>query len=99
MATSAKEISDNNLSYFNGTCFLSNEDFDSMVAAKHAAEEAIWWKLLPENTVFRVENMSPIKQNGVLDVFFNFAMQMDKILMCGLQQMCAWLKIRYQIKW
>ena len=61
MATPAKEMNDNNTSYFNGICFLSNEDFDYMVAAKHAAKEAIGWKLLTENTVFRVENMSPIQ--------------------------------------
>ena len=54
-------MSDNNLSYFNGICFLSNEDFDYMVAAKHDAEEAIGLKSLPENTVFQVENMSPIQ--------------------------------------
>ena len=52
---------DNNASYSNGICFLSNDDFDCMVAAKHAAEEAIGWKLLPENIVFRVEKMNPIQ--------------------------------------
>ena len=52
---------DNNASYSNGICFLSNDDFDCMVAAKHAAEEAIGWKLLPENVVFRVEKMNPIQ--------------------------------------
>ena len=61
MAAPAKDVSDNNLSYFNGICFLSNEDFDHMVAIKRVAEEAIGWKLLPENTVYRVENMSPIQ--------------------------------------
>ena len=61
MVTPAKEMSDNNTSYFNGICFLSNEDFDYMVAAKHAAEEAIGWKLLPQNTVFRVEKMNLIQ--------------------------------------
>ena len=61
MTTPAKEMSDNNTSYFNGICFLSNDDFDYMVATKHAAEEAIGWKLLPENTVFRVENMNLIQ--------------------------------------
>ena len=61
MVTPAKEMSDNNTSYFNGICFLSNEDFDYMVAAKHAAEEAIGWKLLPENTVYRVEKMNLIQ--------------------------------------
>ena len=52
---------DNNISYSNGICFLSNEDFDYMVTTKHAAEEAIGWKLLPENVVFRVEKMNPIQ--------------------------------------
>ena len=52
---------DNNASYSNGICFLSNDDFDCMVAAKHAPEEAIGWKLLPENIVFRVEKMNPIQ--------------------------------------
>ena len=52
---------DNNVSYSNGICFLSDEDFDYMVAAKHAAEEAIGWKLLPENTVYRVEKMNLIQ--------------------------------------
>ena len=61
MTTPAKEMSDNNTSYFNGICFLSNDDFDYMVTTKHAAEEAIGWKLLPENTVFRVENMNLIQ--------------------------------------
>ena len=46
-------MSDNNLSYSNGICFLSNDDFDYMEAAKHAAEEAIGWRLLPENIVYR----------------------------------------------
>ena len=45
--------------YSNATCFLSNDDFDYMVAAKHEAEEAIGWKILPENVVYRVEKMSP----------------------------------------
>ena len=44
----------------NGIAFLSNADFDYMVATKHAAEEAIGWKILPENIVYRVEKMSPI---------------------------------------
>ena len=61
MTTPAKEMSDNNTSYFNGICFLSNDDFDYMVETKHAAEEAIGWKLLPENIVYRVEKMSPIQ--------------------------------------
>ena len=49
------------LHYSNGICFLSNDDFDYMVAAKHAAEEAIGWKVLPENIVYRVEKMSPVQ--------------------------------------
>ena len=49
------------ITYSNEICFLSNDDFDYMVAAKHAAEEAIGWKLLPENIVFRVEKMNPIQ--------------------------------------
>ena len=44
----------------NKICFLSDDDFDYMVATKHAAEEAIGWRLLPENVVYRVEKMSPI---------------------------------------
>ena len=32
-----------------------------LVAAKHAAEEAIGWKLLPENIVYRVEKMNPMQ--------------------------------------
>ena len=47
--------------YSNETCFLSNDDFDYMVAAKHEAEEAIGWKLLPENIVYRVDKMCPIQ--------------------------------------
>ena len=54
-------MSDNSVSYSNGICFLSNDDFDYMVAAKHAAEEAIGWKLLPENIVYRVEKMNPMQ--------------------------------------
>ena len=52
---------DSNVSYSNEICFLSSDDFDCMVAAKHAAEEAIGWKLLPENIVFRMEKMNPIQ--------------------------------------
>ena len=47
--------------YSNKICFLSNDDFDCMVAAKHEAEEAIGWKLLPENIVYRVDKMCPIQ--------------------------------------
>ena len=32
-----------------------------MVTAKHAAEEAIGWKVLPLNIVYRVEKISPIQ--------------------------------------
>ena len=52
---------DNSVPYSNGICFLSNDDFDYMVTAKHAAEEAIGWKLLPENIVYRVEKMNPVQ--------------------------------------
>ena len=47
--------------YSNGICFLSNNDFDFMIAAKHDAEEAIGWKVLPENVIYRVEKMSPVQ--------------------------------------
>ena len=52
---------DNSVPYSNGICFLSNDDFDYMVTAKHAVEEAIGWKLLPENIVYRVEKMNPVQ--------------------------------------
>ena len=52
---------DTSLHYTNKICFLSNDDFDYMVSAKHAAEEAIGWKVLPENTVYRVDKMNPIQ--------------------------------------
>ena len=55
------EMCDTSASYSNGICFLSNDDFDYMVTAKHAAEEAIGWKLLPENIVYRVEKMNPVQ--------------------------------------
>ena len=45
----------------NGIYFLSNADFEYMVAAKHDAEEAVGWKVLPENIIYRVEKMSPIQ--------------------------------------
>ena len=32
-----------------------------MIAANNAAEEAIGWKVLPENIVYRVEKMCPIQ--------------------------------------
>ena len=54
-------MGDSNVSYSNEICFLSNDDFDYMVAAKHAAEKAIGWKLLPENIAFRVEKMNPMQ--------------------------------------
>ena len=50
-----------NLLQSNILAFISNADLDYMVTAKHAAEDAIGWKLLPENIVYRVENMSPIQ--------------------------------------
>ena len=49
------------MSHSNELCFLSDADFDYMVAAKHATEEAVGWKLLPENIIYRVEKMSPIQ--------------------------------------
>ena len=52
---------DENVIHSNGICFLSNADFEYMVAAKHTAEEAMGWKVLPENAVYRVEKMSPIQ--------------------------------------
>ena len=52
---------DANFHYSNKLCFLSDDDFDNMVAAKHEAEEAIGWKVLPENIVYRVEQMTPIQ--------------------------------------
>ena len=57
----AENNNDENLIHSNGICFLSNADFDYMIATKHAAEEAIGWKVLPENIVYRVEKMSPIQ--------------------------------------
>ena len=50
-----------NLLHSNILAFISDADFDYMVTAKHAAEDAIGWKLLPENIVYRVEKMSPIQ--------------------------------------
>ena len=54
------EISSNEF-FSNRICFLSDDDFDCMVAAKHDAEEAIGWKVLPENVVYRVEKTSPVQ--------------------------------------
>ena len=45
----------------NNICFLSDDDFNYMVAARKEAEEALGWKLLPENVVYRVEKMNPIQ--------------------------------------
>ena len=50
-----------NLIQSNGICFLNNAEFDYMVQTKHEAEEAVGWKVLPENIVYRVEKMSPIQ--------------------------------------
>ena len=50
-----KTLGANNRMYF-----LSDEDFNYMVAAKHSAEEGIGWKLSPENIVFRVEKLTQI---------------------------------------
>ena len=49
------------LRYSNRICFLSNEDFDYMIKTKHSTEEALGWKLLPENIIYRVEKMTPIQ--------------------------------------
>ena len=56
-----KNNEDTYLQYSNKICFLSSDDFDYMVATKHEAEEAIGWKLLPENVVYRVDRMCPIQ--------------------------------------
>ena len=41
--------------------FLSDEDFEYLVATKQVSEEAIDWSELPVNTVFRVQNLVPIQ--------------------------------------
>ena len=46
---------------FNVLAFLSDADFDYLTATKHAAEEALGWKLLPENIVYRVDRLTPIQ--------------------------------------
>ena len=51
----------NNSSQSNEVCFLTDAEFDYMVQTKHEAEEAIGWKILPEDTVYRVERMTPIQ--------------------------------------
>ena len=61
MTENTNNSSEDILHQSNRICFLSNDDFDYMVAAKHAAEEAIGWKVLPENTVYRVDKMNPIQ--------------------------------------
>ena len=55
-----KEMFEKTSSANNRMYFLSDEDFNYMVAAKHSAEEGIGWKLLPENIVFRVEKLTQI---------------------------------------
>ena len=73
---------DTSFHYSNKICFLSNDDFDYMVAAKHEAEEAIGWKLLPENVVYRVDRMCPIQTKWARKVkrpFFREKGQLDKI--------------------
>ena len=54
-------VNNENVVQSNGICFLSNSDFEYMAASKHDAEEAVGWKVLPENIVYRVEKMSPIQ--------------------------------------
>ena len=41
--------------------FLSDEDFEYLVATKQVSEKAIDWSDLPVNTVFRVQNLVPIQ--------------------------------------
>ena len=58
---SVNAVNNENVVQSNGICFLSNSDFEYMAASKHDAEEAVGWKVLPENIVYRVEKMSPIQ--------------------------------------
>ena len=41
--------------------FLSDENFEYMAAAKHVSEEAIDWKYLPVDIIFRVLTIVPIR--------------------------------------
>lgn len=45
----------------NTICFISDANFDYMVAAKHNAEDAVGWGTLAENTVYRVEKLSQVQ--------------------------------------
>ena len=67
-----KDVNSNDILHYskNRTCFLSNEDFDYMIAANNEAEEAIGWKVLPENTVYRVEKCLQFKPSGDFDASF-----------------------------
>ena len=47
--------------HFNVISFLNDADFEYLAATKHAAEEAIGWKMLPENIVYRVDKLMPIQ--------------------------------------
>ena len=47
--------------HFNAISFLSDADFEYLAATKHAAEEAIGWKMLPQNIIFRVDKMMGIQ--------------------------------------
>ena len=61
MAEAMMSKEEQNPFHFNAICFLSDADFEYLVATKHAAEEAIGWKMLPQNIVFRVEKMMGIQ--------------------------------------
>ena len=70
------DIKDSNISnydihhYSNRTCFLINDDFDYMIAAKNPGEEALGWKVLPE-IVYHVEKMCPkFRPSGDLHASF-----------------------------
>ena len=45
----------------NRVAFLTDDDFNHLVAVKHTAEEAIGWKQVPENVVYRVDKLTPIQ--------------------------------------
>ena len=45
----------------NRVAFLTDDDFNYLVAAKRTAEEAIGWRQVPENVVYRVDKLTPIQ--------------------------------------
>ena len=61
MAETMMSKEEQNPFHFNAISFLSDADFEYLAATKHAAEEAIGWKMLPENIVFRVDKLIPIQ--------------------------------------